>query len=184
MLAIYLAVIDDEQDKSKFELLYTTYRKLMFYIANRILNDEYLAEDAVHQTFLKIIEDLNKLKDVHCHKTKSYIIVMVRNYAINLYNRMKRHSTIPIEQADYWIMDETSNEKFNQIEDLDYLAKVIIKLPVIYKEVLTLKYVQEFTTEEIAHCLGVSEAAVRKRLERARHKIKEVLENEENADVL
>lgn len=48
MIAIYLSVIDAEQDKNKFEILYTTYRKLMFYIADQVLKDEYLAEDAIH----------------------------------------------------------------------------------------------------------------------------------------
>lgn len=36
MLPIYLAMLDGEEDKNKFELLYVTYRKLMFYVANRI----------------------------------------------------------------------------------------------------------------------------------------------------
>jgi len=96
MIAIYLSIIDSEQDKNKFEILYTTYRKLMFYVANRILKDQYLAEDAVHQAFIKIIENLDKIEDVHCHKTKSYIVIIVRNNAINMYNRRKRNTTIPL----------------------------------------------------------------------------------------
>jgi len=137
MLAIYLAVIDVEQDKNKFEILYTTYRKLMFYIANQILKDEYLAEDATHQAFLKIIENIDKIEDVHCHKTKSYIVIIVKNNAINLYNKRKRNTTIPLEQMEFCISDES----FSRLEDLDYLTKTVMKLPVIYKEVLTLKYV-------------------------------------------
>jgi len=146
MLPIYLAVINAEQDKNKFEILYTTYRKLMFYIANRILNDEYLAEDAVHQAFLKVIENLDKIEDVNCHKTRSYIVTIVRNNAINMYNRRKRNTTIPLEQMEFCISDET----FNRSEDLDYLTKAVMKLPVIYKEILTLKYVQECSNAEIA----------------------------------
>ena len=37
LLPIYLAILDGEKDKNRFELLYVTYRKLMFYVANRIL---------------------------------------------------------------------------------------------------------------------------------------------------
>lgn len=48
MLPIYLAMLDGDDEKSKFESLYLTYRKLMFHVANGILNDEGLAEDAVH----------------------------------------------------------------------------------------------------------------------------------------
>jgi len=56
-------------------------------------------------------------------------------------------------------------------------------LPVIYKDVLTLKYVQEFSNEEIAKMLDISEAAVRKRLERAKRRLEELLKREESADV-
>lgn len=75
-MLIYLSMIETEEDKSKFVQLYETYKNLMFYVSNRILNDEYLAEDAVHQTFIKIIENLDKIKEVRCHKTKSYIVTM------------------------------------------------------------------------------------------------------------
>ncbi len=180
MIAIYLSVIDTEQDKNKFEILYTTYRKLMLYIADQILKDKYLAEDATHQAFLKIIENLDKIEDVHCHKTKSYIVIIVRNTAINMYNKRKRNATIPLEQMEFCISDET----FSRSEDLDYLTKAVMKLPVIYKEVLALKYVQELSNAEIAQTLGIFEATVRKRLERARHKLEESLKKEENSDVL
>jgi len=152
----------------------------MFYIANQILKDEYLAEDATHQAFLKIIENIDKIEDVHCHKTKSYIVIIVKNNAINLYNKRKRNTTIPLEQMEFCISDES----FSRLEDLDYLTKTVKKLPVIYKEVLALKYVQECSNAEIAQTLGISEATVRKRLERARHKLEESLKQEENTDVL
>lgn len=54
----YLTMIDSEEDKSKFEKLYLTYRQTMFYVANRIIKDEYIAEDIVHQSFLRLINHL------------------------------------------------------------------------------------------------------------------------------
>ncbi|AUS98807.1 RNA polymerase subunit sigma-24 [Clostridium thermosuccinogenes] len=179
MLPIYLAMLGGEEDKSKFETLYMTYRKLMFHVANRILNDELLAEDAVHQTFLKILENFDKLEEISCHKTKSYIVTMVRNISINLYNQRKRCTTISFEDVEYCMTTEFTSA----VEDLDHLARAVLKLPVIYKEVLTLKYVHDFSNEEIAKMLDVSEAVVRKRLERAKRKIKEILGKEESAHV-
>ncbi|RRQ31312.1 RNA polymerase subunit sigma-24, partial [Clostridioides difficile] len=48
-MILYLNLLESENDISKFELLYNTYKKTMFYIANEILKDECLAEDAVHE---------------------------------------------------------------------------------------------------------------------------------------
>lgn len=40
----------------------------MFYTANRTIRDEYLAEDIVHQAFLRIIVNLDKINEINCHK--------------------------------------------------------------------------------------------------------------------
>ncbi|WP_041314013.1 RNA polymerase sigma factor [Heliomicrobium modesticaldum] len=178
MLPIYLAMLDGDDEKSKFESLYLTYRKLMFHVANGILNDEGLAEDAVHQAFLKILENFDKVGEISCHKTRNYVVIIVRNVAINMYNSRKRYSAVPIEEAVFCAAGDLPE----QTENLDSLTKAVLKLPVIYKDALKLKYVQEFSNAEIAEMLGISEAAVRKRLERARRMLEEILGMEGNSD--
>lgn len=58
-MLIYLAAINSDEDKTKFELIYRQYRNLMYYVANQILHNICDAEDVVHQAFLKIIEILD-----------------------------------------------------------------------------------------------------------------------------
>lgn len=179
MLIFFLSMLETDEDKTKFTLLYEKYRKLMFYIANQILKDDYLSEDAVEQTFVKIIENLDNISDVDCHKTKSYIVIMVRNCAINLYRQRKNHPMVSldesIELADDWRFE---------IDGMDVLTKAVVKLSVIYRDIYTLKYVQELSNGEIAKILGISEPTVRKRLERTKEKIQQFLNEEtsENAD--
>lgn len=173
-MLIYLSMLETEEQKSKFEQLYRTYRKLMFFVANKILKDDFLSEDAVHQTFLKIIDIMDTFEDVQCQKTKSYIVTMVRNQSINMYNKQKNHVTIPLEEIENYLSDEIGT----RIEDQDNLTKAILKLPLIYNEVLTLKYVQEYSNIEIAKILNISEATVRKRLERAKTKVQDILKTE------
>ena len=40
-MLIYLSMIETEEDKSKFEQIYSKYKQIMFFVANRILRDEY-----------------------------------------------------------------------------------------------------------------------------------------------
>ena len=51
---VYLQLIDSPEEQSRFEELYTTYRKLMFHVAKGILGNDQDAEDAVHDAFLSI----------------------------------------------------------------------------------------------------------------------------------
>jgi RNA polymerase sigma-70 factor (ECF subfamily) len=68
-----------------------------------------------------------------------------------------------------------AEDLYQSVEEQDILVSTVLKLPIIYKDVLTLKYVQEYSNLEIAQILGISEPTVRKRLERAKSKMKQIL---------
>lgn len=61
-MIIYLQMIESDEDKSKFEQLYIMYKGFMFHVAMKILKNEFDAEDAVHQAFLSLIENLKKYR--------------------------------------------------------------------------------------------------------------------------
>lgn len=90
MLFFYLTLIDDEEEKSKFEKLYYEYRHLMKHIAFDILKDEKLAEDAVHNAFIKISRHLNKIDEISCHKTRSFIVIVIESVSKDMYRRRKK----------------------------------------------------------------------------------------------
>ena len=50
MLVFYLAAIDSDESKNKFEYIYRKYYRFMLRTASSIIRDSSLAEDAVHET--------------------------------------------------------------------------------------------------------------------------------------
>lgn len=78
--------IHDPVQRTKLEEIYAKYRKVMFYTAKSILNDDFSAEDAVHKAFEKLFNYLDKIEDISSHKTKGFLVIVVRNIAIDLYN--------------------------------------------------------------------------------------------------
>ena len=77
MLSLYLSMIIDEPSKSKFEQLYQQYSHTMLWIALSILHDQPLAEDAVHDTFLVILNHLENISLENCNKTRAFIVLIV-----------------------------------------------------------------------------------------------------------
>ena len=73
--------------------LYRLHEEKMYVEAKRILNDHALAEDAVNQAFLKIMNRLDKLKDEDTNITAGFLIIVVRNVAFTMYNKRVRSST-------------------------------------------------------------------------------------------
>lgn len=181
MLSFYLHTIETEEEKSKFEKLYYDYRALMKYVAFDILKDEQLAEDAVHNAFIKLINYLDKIDDTECHKTKGFIVIVTKSVAKDMYRKRKRELEIPInENITYRVSDDFSLTTF----DVDEIVSKIESLPEIYKDVLILKYLQELDNKEISNILNIKANTLRKRLERAKIILAELLEKEDECNDL
>lgn len=73
MLFIYLAMIDDDTQRSKFEYIYHTYYGMMYKVAYELTKDQRLAEDAVHETMVNIIEDIDTIRMDNPKELKSYL---------------------------------------------------------------------------------------------------------------
>ena len=176
-MLIYMSMIESGEDEDLFKGLYLKYRKHMKYIAMQILGDEYLAEDAVHNAFLKIIPHLERFHKIDCQETKNLIVIFIRSTSIDLYRKRKRE----FEQIDTLDQDILTEADFSALNVADILS-AIKTLPEIYRDVLLLKVEYEYTDREIAKILGIKTDTVSKRLERARRQLKKLLgEVESNA---
>lgn len=176
---IYLMMIDSEEDKCKFEVLYKKYRNLMFAEAKKVLKDNYLAEDAVHDSFVKIINNFEGISSVESKKTKNFVMVITKNTVCDAYrkkvNSMKRE--IPAdedEDSDIYIYDKGKDLSDILCTD-NKVLNVIRNLPMKYKEVYLLKFVNGYNNREIAKILNISEETVRQRISRGRNIIESIL---------
>lgn len=171
-MLIYLTIIDSEEDKYKFEKIYEKYKKLMFYVANQILKDETLSEDAVHNAFLKVIDNLDKISDVNSPKTKSFVVIIVKRISINIYNKRKREE----------INDIDDNYKFNSLDlsieklgEYSYLGEALKKISETDLQIILLKYSHGFSIKEISNILNIKEVNLYKRNKRTLEKLKKIL---------
>lgn len=167
MLAFYLSLIDSEEEKSKFEQLYTLYRKRMWYTAHQILGDSFDAEDAVHNAFIGIARNMNHIGDANSAETFAYVITAAKNCALNLNRKKKQNDTISLD--DYRnVPDDGLMDPLTGIEDKDTLKKALEALPDLYRNVLYLRYFSGMSEKEIASLLGIKYATVRQQISRAR----------------
>ena len=175
---IYLMIIDSEENKRKFVVLYEKYRYLLMKVAYDVLGDNYLAEDAVHEAFIKVTKNMEKIGDVNSQETKRYLITITKNSAIDIYRKkciqMKRE--VFVDELDEEEMPFACMETDTDNSVLDILKN----LPANYKDVFLLKYSSRLKNSEIAELLGISEANVRKRLSRGKEMIQKSLNTPED----
>jgi RNA polymerase sigma-70 factor (ECF subfamily) len=164
----------DENLNGKFEALYFTYSKYLYSIGINILKDEHYAADALQQCFIKIFENIEKVGEVNSSQTKSFISIIMRNESINLLRKRKTifNVTDSVDETLY-IIDEAADteEILLKAELRDEIKSCLRKLSKDESNLIILKYVQEYSNEEIAEILGISREAARQRLSRVRRKL-------------
>lgn len=169
-MLLYLAAIQEPEDREKFRVLYTNYRGLMFHVARRILGNDQDAEDAVHNAFEKIIKQIEKISHPDSPKTKAFVVTIVENKAIDLYRQKARRPA-----QELW--EEAEGVQVDYHGD-DGLARCILALPARYREWILLKYDHGYETAELAALLGLSLDAAYKLDQRAKKKLEALCREE------
>ena len=182
MLAILLDLIESEEERSRFELLYHKYERLMFFVANQRLGDAHLAEDAVNEACIRIINHFDEIEEIDCPRTKRYVVVIVKNICNDMYAKQQRRQEITSGDSIDAIADNrddqacSSQDAFFQKYEVELIRKALQTLPDIYRDTLYLSAVEGKSREKIAQLTGSQEETVKKRLYRARRELKRILE--------
>ena len=145
------------------DTLYRLYEQTMYFEAYKILHDEYLAEDAVHEAFLKLIRNRKKIVDPASPSVKSYVRKTLKSAALDLYRRQKKN------RENLLAIDEVTENTFISEEmPQDLPSALFSELPAKYASVMRCLFLDGLSIKETSAVLEISEELVRKRCERAR----------------
>lgn len=149
-----------------FESLYHFYYKRIYGLALRYLKDPILAEDAVHDVFIKLWEFRSNLK-----KGKSiqgFLFSTLKHHVLNMIREKERRILRQFEYSD--THKNTSEQADNQVLLSDYeriFKEGFQQLPERKQLVFKLKRVQGLTDQQIATKLGISKNTVKSQFYRA-----------------
>ena len=158
---------------------YEKYRKIIYYTLTRFKFDEYTKEDLSHDIYIKLASHLDDIDINDSKKTQNYIITVTRNYSLNYLRSKSRKPESFLEDIPVLLTaSEDILEHLINKEQVHWLAKEINKLDDIYKSVLELKYVNNFSNDEIASFLNLKKKTVEMRLYRANLILREKLKGQ------
>lgn len=87
----FLLIINNDEKRTKLEEIYTHYHKDLFITAYSILKDYQEAEDAVQKMIIKLHNNLEKINEIKCKKTRAYLVTIIRNICYDTYNKKKEN---------------------------------------------------------------------------------------------
>ena len=160
-----------DQTKRKLDIENTIreYSDLLFRTCFLMLKNRHDVEDVMQETFIKYMT-VNPKLDSEAHK-RAWLLRVSQNKCKNLlrFHRMHMHVSYEDVQENLVSKDNIDNEyfaEFMKVSNLDFK----------YKSVIMLYYYEEYSIEEVANILDLSVVAVKKRLQRAREKVKKTYE--------
>ena len=159
--------------EERIERMVNQYQLPLLRLCYAYLHDEELAKDAVQETFIKAYHNLASFRENASEKT------WLSRIAINTCKDLRR--TGWFRHVDRSVTPEMIPEPVSPVEpEEESLTIEIMKLPVKLKEVALLCWFQGMTYSEAAETLGISLQAVGSRLNRARRKLRSVMEGSED----
>ena len=174
MLFYLLMLLENEDDRALMEHYYEEYRKLMFKIAHDYLDDTQQDEDCVQETLIGIINSFQTFKGLNSEAQRKYISTICKRCAYRINEKQNKNET---EVLDDNLDSEAINLYFskNNSFNCSELAAVINCLDDKYREPIMMKYLEQYSTVEIAETLGISENLVYQRINRGKEKLCKML---------
>lgn len=165
-------------DDTAFSALVKKYQRSVHALAWRKIGDFHIAEDITQDTFLKAYQRLSTLKKPQ--RFASWLYVIAANHC-STWLRKKRLWTQSLEDTNSAQFEKATysghvieeNERTTAEAQREVVKKLLAKLKESDRTVITLYYLGGMTYEEISEFLGVSVAAIKNRLYRARRRLKE-----------
>ena len=131
--------------------LFDAYEKKIYAVALLILEDQTQAEDAAQQTWLKLVQNWERISALPWKETGGYVVTTAKNAALDILRVERKTTAFPENwEPPAW---EDSQPEYNYL-------------------------VEEQTNREIAHRLHINESTVAVRILRGKSMLRECLEKE------
>lgn len=173
-------------DRDATEALVSEYSGRMLTVARRMLRSEEDAADAVQDAFLSAFASIHRFRANA--QIYSWLHRIVVNACLMKLRSRKRREAVSVNTL-LPEFDESGNhvqpvapwpcqvsEHIEQAETQAMVRKCVDQLPDDHRTILILRDIEELDTDTTAATLGISRAAVKTRLHRARQALRTMLE--------
>lgn len=172
---IHHAIIErckKNNQKAQMEL-YNLYSKGMFLVAKRYLHDDFEAEDAMQEAFIKAFRKI----DTYSGEVTfgAWLKRIVINQSIDQLKKKRlelvsiNHEIQQVEDDENWNVEESTT--------MQHIVKSIKELKEKYRVVLSLYLLEGYDHQEISEILGITEVTSRTHVLRGKRKLQESLKN-------
>jgi RNA polymerase sigma-70 factor (ECF subfamily) len=158
-------------DRDAFASLLSRYQNRLYRYLLRWVREPATAEDLFQQTWVRVMENILRFDPKR--NFDAWLFAVARNIAID-HVRRRRPESLDEPVGDEQPLSErvSSNtpgalEQILRSERIELVQRVLEAQPLVYREILSLRFEEEMKLEEIAEVLAIPLGSVKSRLSRA-----------------
>lgn len=160
-------------ERDAFTQLYERYKEKLYAYCFRLLRNEQDAEDAVHETFLKLSVGLDSLR--HPAAFRTWLYRVARNEALMILRRSRGTTNVDPDT----LSDDANPLQILADKDIVHLVQHALgELNIAYRDVLMLREYEGMSYAEIAEVTGSTLDSVKSRIFKARKTMTEKLHSQ------
>lgn len=165
-----------EGDSDAFAELYVATYQQQYRFSYRYLQDEFLAQDALQETYILALKNITTLRDPHVFV--SWLNQINMRVCFDTYRREKRQTQELDRYEQLHLTDREARGEGDSPEDFavrqdqqEYIARQVMALPFSESQAILLRYFRNMKLEEIADMMGISQSSVKRYLNSGREKL-------------
>lgn len=158
-------------DDSALRTLIGKYERLVAHMIARVVYNNLDREELCQDVFVKIHDKLATFN--FDSKLSTWIATVAFRTAVN-FAKKKKLDQVDFDSVSFQVEDEETSYESKDLSK--FVVKLVEQLPVNYKLVLTLFYLEGFHYPEIVEITGMPEGTVKNYLHRAKQKLKVLVE--------
>lgn len=176
-LMFAVLAVNEKDDQEFLQELYLSHHMKMYRMAYAITRNMNETEDAVSDACVSMIHKVSLLRELDKDVQEGYLISTVRNAAYKIKQGASRRNKIEEKLRTSYLTEETTPEKILlQKCSIQELVEALDQLAEEDQMILRMKYFEKKSDREIAKEFGIKDVSVRSRLTRARQRVLQRLE--------
>ena len=164
-------------EHAAFELLVERYDRRLLYYVRRLIKDDEGAFDVLQATWLQVVRKLPSLKSSAAFRVWLYRIA--HDQAVSQLRRDGRQPVLD-EENTAEIADSEQQATDERFMNAELVHRALHDISFEHRQVLTLRFLEELSVDEIAAVTGLPQGTVKSRLYYARLALRTRVEELEN----
>lgn len=153
-----------EGDSDSFAELYAATYQKQYIFACSYLKDEYLAQDALQETYISALKNLNQLNDPKLFVSWLNQINFRICYNMSIKQSILNNEMEQFQNPNLKVAETPESQIILQVDEREFLLQQVLSLPFSESQAIFLHYYKGIKIDQIAYMMEISKSSVKRYL--------------------